>query len=186
MEYLFIGKIDGEKMGSCLMIIDIQNGFISPKTEYVIERIKDLLEKEHFDHVIATQFINEEGSPFRRFIKWEKLSEPPETDVLDIVKENAETIFVKNVYSAVNDDILAYLKRKNVTEIFLSGINTDCCILITAADFFEMGIDAKVLSYYSASNGGKESHYAAVRVLKRMIGEGQIIKGKHIPEKKIK
>jgi len=176
--------IMGDKMGRCLLLIDVQNGFVSPKTEYVINRIKDLLEKEHFDHVIATQFVNEEGSPYRRFIKWEKLSGPPETDVLDIVKENAEKIFVKNVYSAANDEILAFLEKNKVTEIFLSGIDTDCCILKTAADFFEKGMDAKVLSYYTASNGGKESRYAAMRVLKRMIGEGQIIKSKHIPNKK--
>ena len=174
----------GDKMGRCLLLIDVQNGFVSPKTEYVINRIKDLLEKEHFDHVIATQFVNEEGSPYRRFIKWEKLSGPPETDVLDIVKENAEKIFVKNVYSAANDEILAFLKKNKVTEIFLSGIDTDCCILKTAADFFEKGMDAKVLSYYTASNGGKESRYAAVRVLKRMIGEEQIIKSKQISKKK--
>jgi len=174
----------GEIMGRCLMIIDVQIGFVSPKTDYVIDRIKDLLEKEHFDNIIATQFVNEEGSPFRRFIKWEKLSGPPDTDVLDIVKEKAERIFVKNIYSAANDEILEFLKKNKVTEIFLSGIDTDCCILKTATDFFEMGMDAKVLSYYTASNGGKESRYAAVRVLKRMIGEGQIIKSKHISEKK--
>ena len=179
-----MAQIKGEKMGRCLMLIDVQNGFISPETDYVVDRIKYLLEKEHFDHIIATQFVNEKGSPYRRFIKWEKLSGPPETDVLDFVKENAEKIFVKNIYSAANDEVLEFLKKNKVTEIFLSGIDTDCCILKTAADFFEKGIDAKVLSYYTASNGGKESRYAAVRVLKRMIGEGQIIKSKHISEKK--
>lgn len=166
-------------MGRCLMLIDVQKGFISQETEYVVGRIKDLLKREHFDLVIGTQFVNAEGSPYRRFIKWEKLSGPPETDVADVVTENAEKVFVKNVYSAVNNDVLAYLKKNKITEIFLAGIDTDCCILKTAADFFERGMDAKVLAYYTASNGGKESRYAAIRVMKRMIGEGQIIKNKH-------
>jgi len=166
-------------MRRCIILIDVQKGFISSETEYVVERIGDLLKREHFDKIIATQFVNAEGSPYRRFIKWDKLSGPPETDVADVVKENADRIFVKNIYSAVNDDVLAYLKKNNISEILLAGIDTDCCILKTAADFFEMGMDAKVLAYYTASNGGKESRYAAIRVLKRMIGEGQIIKRKY-------
>jgi len=166
-------------MRRCIILIDVQKGFISPETEYVAERIEGLLKREHFDHVVATQFVNAEESPFRRFIKWDSLSGPPETDVLDVVKENAERIFVKNIYSAVNDEMLEYLEKNKITEVFLAGIDTDCCVLKTAADFFEIDMDAKVLAYYTASNGGKESRYAAVRVLKRMIGESQIIKNKH-------
>ena len=166
-------------MGRCLMMIDVQNGFVSEKTEYVVGRLEDLLRREKFDLVIGTQFVNAEESPYRRFIKWNRLSEPPETDVVDVVKKNADRIFMKNVYSAANKDVLAYLKKNKITEIFLTGIDTDCCILKTAADFFELNMDAKVLSYYTASNGGKESCYAATRVMKRMIGEGQIIKTKY-------
>ena len=162
------------------MLIDIQKGFISPETEYVVGRIEDLLRSERFDKVIATQFVNTEGSPYRRFINWDKLSEPPETDMVDVIRENADRIFVKNIYSAVNSDVLAYLKRNKIDKVFLAGIDTDCCILKTAADFFEKNMDAKVLAYYTASNGGRESRYAAMRVLKRMIGKGQIIGRKHI------
>jgi len=166
-------------MGRCIILIDVQEGFISSETEYVVKRIEELLRREKFDKVIATQFINAEGSPYRRFIKWDMLSGPPETDVHDAVKKRADRIFVKNVYSAASDEVLDYLKKNEITEIFLAGIDTDCCVLKTAADFFEMNMDAKVLSYYTASNGGKESRYAAVRVLKRMIGEGQIVKTKY-------
>lgn len=167
-------------MGKCIMIIDVQKGFISPETEYVVERIEGLLQRESFDKVIATQFINAEESPYRRFIKWNKLSEPPETDVHEVVAKNADKIFTKNVYSAANSEVLAYLKRNKIDEIFLAGIDTDCCILKTAADFFEKNMDAKVLAYYTASNGGKESRYAAMRVLKRMIGEEQIYRKKYL------
>ena len=166
-------------MGRCLILIDVQKGFVSEETEYVVGRIEDLLNRERFDKVIATRFVNAEGSPYRRFIKWEKLSKPPETDVLDIVKEKADRIFVKNVYSAVNSEVLSYLKKNDIDEIFLAGIDTDCCVLKTAADFFEKNMDAKVLAYYTASNGGKQSRQAAMKVLKRMIGEGQIVKGKY-------
>ncbi len=50
-------------------------------------------------------------------------------------------------------------------------------MLKTAADLFELGIRAYVLADYSASNGGKSSHDAALRVLQRMIGYSAVIKG---------
>ena len=180
-------------MKRCLLLIDVQKGFVSAETEYAVERIEGLLRRKLpgrypdaavpdgtvFDEMIATQFVNAENSPFRRFIGWNKLSGPPETDVLGFVRENADRVFVKNVYSAVNDELLSYLEEKEMAEVFLAGIDTDCCVLKTAADLFERNIDAKVLAYYTASNGGRGNRYAAIRVLKRMIGAGQIIRDKH-------
>lgn len=51
-------------MSDCLVIIDVQKGFLSPATEDVPSNLKTLLSRRHFDHFVATQFINTPDSPY--------------------------------------------------------------------------------------------------------------------------
>lgn len=158
----------------CLLMIDVQKGFVSDDTEHVLPRIKDLMDYG-FDHKIATQFINKENSQYVRSMDWRKLMESPDTDVIDFVQENSELVIVKNVYSAVCQELLDFLSDKRIDIVYLCGIDTDCCVLKTAADLFELDIEMKVLAHYSASNGGRESHDAALTVMERLIGTSNII-----------
>lgn len=163
-------------MTSCLLLIDVQNGFVSKATEHVISRIMSL-DCGRFDHVVASRFVNAEGSPYRRVMGWEKLSSPPETDLIPFVEEAVERVFVKNVYTMANREFLDYLDCCGIDVVYLCGIDTDCCVLKTAVDLFELDRDVRVLEHYCASNGGPESHEAALRVMGRQISENCIIRG---------
>ena len=162
-------------MTSCLLLIDIQKGFISEHTEHVIPRIEELLKNKRFEHIAATRFINSENSPYRRILGWDRLSDGPETDLHPVVCKAADAIFEKDVYTAVSSGLLKYFSDNSVNDLFIAGIDTDCCVLKTAADLFENNIRTKVLAHYSASNGGQESHDAAICVLQRLIGKDNVI-----------
>ena len=164
-------------MISCLLLIDIQNGFVTEKTEHIMPRLESLISSGIFNHIVATQFVNKEGSPYVRSLNWKKLMERPEIDVKYVVKKNTERIFEKNVYSALNDPFLSFVSNKGIERIYIAGIDTDCCVLKTAADMFEKGLNFRVLIDYSTSNGGKKSHEAADTVMVRLIGEGNILRG---------
>lgn len=164
-------------MSSCLLVIDLQNGFVSQATEHVLPRIEALMSGGMFDHVVATRFVNVEGSPYRRLMGWAKLSSPPETDLVPFVERLSERVFEKHVYTAVNDEFLAYLDVVGADKVFICGIDTDCCVMKTAVDLFERNRDVSVLAHYSASNGGEASHVAALKVLERQISGGRIILG---------
>lgn len=164
-------------MKKCLFLIDVQYGFVSDETEYVLERIDSLINSGTFDYVIASKFINIENSPYMKFLNWMQLVNDEETRVYEPVSERADIIIEKNIYTAITQDVIEFLKTNKIEKIFLAGIDTDCCVLKTAVDFFEIGIKSFVLEHYSASNGGKVSHEAALTVLKRLIGEDSIIVG---------
>lgn len=53
-------------MKNCLMVVDLQNGFVNQHSRRVIRRIEELLKKECFDLVVASRFCNHEDSPFVR------------------------------------------------------------------------------------------------------------------------
>lgn len=163
---------------SCLLVIDVQNGFISQRTHYVVPRIKLLLEEVSFEHVIFTRFVNSKNSPYVRFLGWNKVFEGEEIQISSLLRPFAKDIYNKSTYTALTEDLRQSLKRRNITTAFICGIDTDCCVLATAIDLFDLGIRPYVLTYYSASGGGYNSQEAAVTVLNRLIGAGHVVSHK--------
>ena len=164
-------------MKTCLLLVDLQRGFVSPNTLKVIPRIKGLLEKNLFDLTVFTKFTNEEGSPFVRILNWNKIKSTADQELINEVQPFASTVINKTIYSGVNEELLTLLRRNKIDMVFIAGIDTDCCVLKTAVDLFEHNIISFVLMHYSASNGGTKSHNAATTVLTRLIGADKLING---------
>lgn len=163
-------------MERCLLLIDMQEGFISEQTEHVVGRVRELVKQNLFSYQIATKFINQENSPYQMILNWDRFKQQSdETNVLSFVEEYSDKVIEKYVYTAVDEKMLSFLSKSTITEVYLLGINTDCCVLKTAVDLFEAGIRPVVLAYYCTSNGGIESHNAAIRVLQRLIGKENVL-----------
>ena len=158
----------------CLFVIDVQNGFVSAKTAMVLPKIEQLMNDFDEGFIIATQFINTEGSGFTDIMHWGRLKTAPEIDLIPFVKEKATYVIQKSTYSACIDEAMQLLLENNVTEAYIAGIDTYCCVLATAISLFEHNIRPVVLEQYCASNGGAVSHQAAITVLERTIGLNQI------------
>ncbi len=99
----------------------------------------------------------------------------PAIDVIESVRMKADFVIEKNTYTACTDDIVGILREMKIEEVYLVGIDTDCCVLKTTIDLFERNIRPIVISSCCTSNGGLESHIAALRVLERTIGKEQIV-----------
>ena len=161
----------------CLLIIDVQNGFVSKRTEHILPKLRGLCDVFKGEITIATKFVNADNSPYEVFIDWHRLKRSPEIDVVDFVSSYAQRVFEKNIYSSCTNELISFLEEHKIKEVYLAGIDTDCCVLKTATDLFERGIRPIVLTDYCASNGGEESHRAAIRVMERTIGKKQILYG---------
>ncbi len=162
--------------GPVLLLIDVQRGFVSARTEHAVPRIRDLLDCP-FGTVVATRFVNVPGSPYRELMGWTGMSSPPDTDLLDFVEERADAVIEKHLYTAVGGRLLALLQERGAGTVYIAGFDTDCCILKNAEDLFERGIPCRVLMHYTASNGGPASEDAARTVLMRSIGSAGVIDG---------
>ena len=78
-------------MKNILLIVDMQEGFVSCKqTKEVKKRIIDLLDRNIFDVVIATRFLNEKDSIYERLFDWKQLEQEDERviakDIMMVVK----------------------------------------------------------------------------------------------------
>lgn len=167
-------------MKNFLFVIDIQRGFMNKNTLPVKEKIDRLIDSDVFDCVIATLYRNHSDSPISRFMGWNEMMSNREQTVVGLA-ENADYFVYKNVYSACSDSVVDMLKKENSGVepecVYIVGVDTECCVLLTAADFFEKGIRPVVLADYCGSTGGADSHNAGILSLQSIIGENNIYSG---------
>ena len=161
----------------CLLVIDVQNGFVSDRTRFIIPNIQQLISDFGEGPIIATKFVNREGTGFTDIMHWGRLKKDPETALLPLVAESVDIVFEKNTYTAYIEPVAIFFASHDVKEVLLAGIDTDCCVLTTAISLFEHNIRPIILADYCASNGGRESHCAAIKVMERAIGRQQIFYG---------
>jgi len=155
-----------------LLIIDVQAGFINPSTAHIPEAIERL--QGRFATVFASRFENAPDSPFRR---WKGLARfapgMPETALAFAPRADA-AVFAKAGYSAATDAVIAAAKAADLP-VHLCGIATDNCVLATAIGLFEAGIRPIVIADACASHAGPDYHEAGLLLLKRLLGEAQIL-----------
>lgn len=168
-------------MKKILIVVDMQNGFNRyEQTKQLGCDIAELTNSGAFDTIIATKFINREGSQYTRILNWHHLMHSPETDLIDGLKY--DMVRKKYVYTCVDSHFIKTLCTinggKKPTHVFIVGTDTDCCVLKIATDLFEKGIWPIVLTDYCNSNGGPQSHEAGKLVLSRLIGERCLVGGK--------
>ena len=160
---------------SCLIIIDVQKGFINRWTGHVPARVQT--RQDAFERVIVTRFVNPPGSAHRRLLGWPRFG-PGSADVeLAFAPRDGAEIMDKSTYTCATGGFVAELKQNGVERVHLCGIATDSCVLKSAVDLFEAGLEPLVLAADCASHGGPECHEAGLKLLRRFIGAERVIKG---------
>ena len=156
-----------------LLIVDVQVGFVNDATRHIVPKVEELQKK--YAHVYATRFINAEGSPYRRLLDWHRFYQSSADVTLAFDPVDNVTVIDKHVYTCVTPAFIEDLRGKGIEEVAICGIDTDACVSACAVDLFENGFRPVLLSEACASHAGAEYHEAALRILKRLIGERQIV-----------
>ncbi len=166
-------------MKKILIVVDIQNGFITtPALVEIKNRIDALINLNAFDSIIATAYENYENSPIIRLMGWDKLLTKKEQMLTGEIEAKNDFVVTKKTYSALNDELLNALRKSNdgiLPEcVYIVGVDTECCVLATATDLFELGIRPIVLEKYCGASNGEKYHDAGILSLRSLIGKGNI------------
>ncbi len=168
-----------------LVVVDVQNGFVTEDSARVVPVIVDLVRRWQSagGHTIFTRYFNFPNSPFERLIGWYGLHQPPDTDLVDDLasftsQPNAHVID-KTVYTALTPECCDLIREAKFTDLMICGIATDGCVLKTTLDAFEAGYTPWVLADAVASNATstapEEVHRAGLLLASRLVGAQQII-----------
>lgn len=160
-------------MTSLLLIIDLQKNFINEETKYCLKKIKKLLECNNYDYVAFTKFINDEDSSFYKILNWKGCMTEEDRQIMVDTKDYK--ILEKRTYTAFNKELRNYIKDNNIDVIYLCGIDTDACVLKTALDLFDNEYNVKVIENCTMSHSGQENHDIAIHLLRKLIGNDNVI-----------
>ena len=163
-------------MKKALIVIDIQKGFINELTNKIPSRIKKFIVKNkgNYNLIIFTKYINHKDSNFVKNLNWKGFMDDKQTAIVDELKEfiNNKNLYKKYTYgSFVDDKLLKHLKRNNIKQVDLAGIDTENCVLTFARDAFDRGFRVVVFKNLSASHSNLNLHKSALEIIKNNIGK---------------
>lgn len=161
-------------MNNLLLVIDLQENFINENTKNVPNSIKELIDSNIANHIVFTKFINDDSSNFYKVLNYKGCMSEKDRNIVIDTKDYK--IIEKRVYTAYNDELKLYINTNNIKTIYLCGIDTDACVLKTALDLFENNFDVKVIEDCSMSHSGIEYHISAINMLRKLIGNQNVIK----------
>jgi nicotinamidase-related amidase len=159
-----------------LVVVDVQEGFVTPETRATVPHIEDHLRRRRGDlaGVIATRFVNVPDSLYETQRDWHEMMEGPTTQVLPRIRQDADVVLVKHGLAPDRDELMEGLRRLAVEEVELCGFDTDQCVLATALQLWDLGIAPRVLAPLCSSSGGHEMHLAGLAMLRRAIGDRNV------------
>lgn len=150
-----------------LLVVDAQRGFISDSTSHALPNIRRCTQA--FDTVIATQFTADTPEQFRKLLGWSGVSDGR---LVPFVADGATAVIEKSRYSAAIEEVLSLLSDE---PIYIVGFETDACVLATAFGLFDAGYRPIVVQDACATNAPEDTHEQALHVLRRNIGDKQVI-----------
>jgi len=160
--------------GRALMIVDVQRGFVTDATRHLPAAIEAI--QNRFDRVVATRFYHRPGALVCELLGIEGFARgSPETELAFAPPPGAH-VLEKSTYSCVTADFVAMLRDWNVREVGICGIDTDQCVLLIAAELLQHDIRPIVYEDLVASAAGAEYHRAGLFVLRRLIGNEQVMR----------
>jgi nicotinamidase-related amidase len=159
-----------------LLVVDVQNGFINAHTRHIVESVNKLIGAftGRGQPLVFTRFVNTPDSGYERWIGWSRFMQAPENDLCDDLHVGEVRVFIKHGYTAFTPEFEAYVQDQRIERLPLCGIATDGCVLKSAVDAFERGIEPVVAVDACASHGGQALHEAGLLLLGRFIGVGQL------------
>lgn len=170
-----------EIVRSALVVVDLQNGFVTDASAHIVTRIAALAQRwvSSGGALILSRYQNFPGSQFERLLGWTDVRTPPDTDLVPEIAAlapAAHAVIDKTIYSVFTEDGTNILAKGGFTDLVFCGLDTDTCVLKSAVDAFERDYTPWLLRDACASHGGRGHHRSALTQAGRFIGINQIIR----------
>jgi len=158
---------------SLLIIVDVQNGFVNDNTREVLDVVNKAKEKLKYDVCVLTKFFNSEETSFSQILNWKRFQTEEEQE-LSVGIEKHDKVIYKSTYSAVTDELKTLIGQNRYKKAYVCGIETDSCVLATAFELFDNGVEPMIIIDGCASMRGNEFHNAAELIMRRSFGEDNV------------
>lgn len=148
-----------------LLIIDPHMEFITDMK--IIDRITDM--SEIFDKILVTKF-KKGNNLYEKELGWRfNASEIP-----DQIQEICDRKFLKQGYDIMkNSHLKNYLLNNQINKVYVSGFESDACVLSSCLSLFDYQIQPIIIS--DCCDTASSYHSETMNIIKRNIGDHNVI-----------
>ena len=160
-----------------LIVVDLQNQFVKPHTERLVDGIQAIL--PFFKKIVISQIDHDPGELLYELKKWTPapFGSRGHASALEIEKTLQDRVlFVrKHFYSAFTPEAAEFLGARPSDPVHICGMDTDICVLQTGVELLKAGLRPVVLSKLCGSYAGEDQHRHALIQCKRFFGREQVV-----------
>lgn len=166
----------------CLIIVDMQLGFINKYTASLPGKIAKFIENHpSINNIVATRYCNTPETACYKLGNWKKcMKGTSATDLSPQIIPYVKRIFDKNTFSGFTPELKEFLKQNTFDKVYFCGVNTDCCVLSTVFSCYDNVQDCAVISDLCASTLGKKKHFYALKLIRDNITSQRVISSRKI------
>jgi nicotinamidase-related amidase len=136
------------------------------------KKILDYAQKNSFDYILLTKFVNTETSNLVKVFNWNKMMNSPDIEIDKTLSPLIEekNVFVKHTYSIFKSKgFVKFLEDNKVGKLLFCGLDVDACVLASAYEGFDLGYKVKVINSLTGSHCGKEYEEAGLKIINKNI-----------------
>lgn len=162
-------------MKHALIVVDAQQGFINQVPKSTLDGIRQKMEDEsnEFDMIVATKFVNENGSQFEKQLGYTEMMSLKEQELDSVVEKLSDIIVEKTTYAPSNS-FYDMLRRNGIGKVTIIGLDIDGCVLATAFRCFDEGFNTGIDILRCDSGGGLDQKVAATMIMSRSFGDSNL------------
>lgn len=153
-----------------LLCIDWQKGFKNSNSKKILNQMHKVAYGYKWDKIIQTMWFNtmDEGNLYIKNLNYNECQ--VEGKDAGLIKLFPKAIVLPRVkmYSCITPDMTAILKYN--MDIYITGLETDACVLGTCFSLFDLGIQFKVVTDCVATKND-ELDLMAKKIMERQFGK---------------
>lgn len=154
-----------------LLIIDLQNDFLSKVSENYIEKTMAFLEQWSPDNVYWLRYLNHPDSLYDQHIDYRECMTSPGKDLIPPpVSHNGQQRIVDHFGYSPPPELIAEIKENGHKAVGICGVDTDACVMASCFALWDNGLQPLIYQDYCASSGGENMHTAALSMMYRQFG----------------
>ncbi|MES2225116.1 MAG: isochorismatase family cysteine hydrolase [Patescibacteria group bacterium] len=155
---------------TALLLIDIQQGFITDENKWVLPNIERLLKEGSYDAHVEVVFSAPEGSLWDKQLHWTFPKQDTVAEIAPLIPKERYLCIEKTTKSAFkgNKDLLAFLKELGIQEVHVIGLDTNDCVFATANEAFDLGFFSYVIEDCTVSSQSAALREAALMILREL------------------
>ncbi len=165
-----------KKFKGIVLVIDPQMGWLNQYTEPAMKRLQLFLSDNIIlKKTIITTFSNTQKSNFRKLMsEWKGFTGEDDIKIIPGFEFSGVPVYKRRTYG-LPERFWKELKRTNVNNLLITGVETDASIIKTAMDSFDRGISAWIAEDLVASTYGRRGQTAGISVARKVLGRDHVL-----------